>query len=66
MIPIEIENRIAKYFFHMYLPEEIRIEVEYRLLEVCDHFDENELNYDELVLLAIRVIDDLLDGKSFK
>lgn len=66
MIPIEIENRIAKYFFHMYLPEEIRIEVEYHLLEICDHFDENELNHDELVLLAIRVIDDLLDGKSFK
>lgn len=32
MIPEEVENRIAKYFFHRYLPEEVRIEVEYRLL----------------------------------
>lgn len=64
MIPIEIENRIAKYFFHMYLPAEIGIKVEYCLLKICDHLDEEALNHDELILLAIRIIDDYWLGKA--
>ncbi len=32
MIPIEVENRIAKYFFHRYLPEGVMKEIVDRLL----------------------------------
>ncbi|MBB6447869.1 hypothetical protein [Bacillus benzoevorans] len=31
MIPEEVELRIAKYFFHMYLPDEVMREVEEKL-----------------------------------
>ncbi len=27
MIPTEVENRIAKYFFHRYLPEEVMMTI---------------------------------------
>ncbi|WP_088051624.1 hypothetical protein [Virgibacillus dakarensis] len=66
MIPVEVENRIAKYFFHNYLPGEIMWEVEERLLEVCIWEDEKNLDHDELVNWALDIISKQLDGKSFK
>lgn len=66
MIPIEVENRIAKYFFQMYLPEEVMIEIEGRLLPPCLWNKEEELDYDELVRWAIEIIDRQLENKRFR
>ncbi|WP_413378290.1 hypothetical protein [Alkalihalobacillus sp. 1P02AB] len=46
MIPIEVENRIAKYFFHYYLPQEVMAKVESRLLQICVFEDEEFLDHD--------------------
>jgi hypothetical protein len=40
MIPLEVENRIARYFLHMYLPDEIQKAVEEKLLPSCIWNDE--------------------------
>lgn len=66
MIPEEVELRIARYFFHMYLPEEVMQEVEEKLLPPCIWADEKELDHDELVRWAIEIINKQLDGKHFK
>ncbi len=66
MIPIEVENRIAKYFFHRYLPQEVMIKVEDRLLSTCLWSEEEELNHDELVRWAIQIINKQLEDKSFR
>jgi len=66
MIPEEVELRIAKYFFHMYLPDEVMREVEEKLLLPCIWTDEEELDHDELVHWALEIIDERLDGKRFK
>ncbi|MGP7817391.1 hypothetical protein [Niallia sp. 01092] len=66
MIPTEVENRIARYFFHMYLPDEIRMEVEDRLLPSCIWNEEENLDQDELVRWAIKIIDKQLENKRFK
>lgn len=66
MTPVEVENRIAKYFFHMYLPDEVQIEVESRLLQSCVWIEEEDLDCDELVRLAIGVIDKQLGDKKFR
>lgn len=43
MIPVEVESRIAHYFFHNYLPPEVMEKVEHNLLEIClgakEHLD---------------------------
>ena len=62
--PIEVENRIAKYFFHRYLPNEVRIDVENRLLPPCIWAEEEDLDHDELVRWAIEIIDEQLGDKS--
>ncbi|MCR2823895.1 hypothetical protein [Lederbergia panacisoli] len=66
MIPIEVENRIAKYFFHRYLPQEVMNKVEDRLLSSCIWNEEESLDHDELVHWAIQIIDKQLKGKSIK
>lgn len=66
MIPTEVENRIAKYFFHMYLPDEVMMEVEKRLLPSCIWKEEKNLDYDELVRWAIEIIDKQLEDKRFR
>jgi len=66
MIPEEVENRIARYFFHMYLPEAVMREVEEKLLSSCIWTDEEELDHDILVRLALEIIDNQLDGKYLK
>jgi hypothetical protein len=60
MIPAEVENRIARYFLHMYLPDEVRMKVEERLLPSCILNEEEDLDQDELVRWAIEVIDEQL------
>lgn len=66
MIPEELELRLAKYFFYMYLPDEVMREVEEKLLPTCIWKDEKELDHDELVRWALEIINKELDGKSFK
>lgn len=66
MIPSEVENRIAKYFFHMYLPGEVMMKVEDRLFPSCIWTEEENLDHDELVRWAIDIIDKQLEGKSFR
>lgn len=60
MIPEEVENRIAKYFLHNYLPEEVMMEIENRLLSICLCMEEEELDLDGLVNLAIGILRDRL------
>jgi hypothetical protein len=66
MIPSEVENRIARYFLHMYLPDEVRIKVEERLLPSCLLNEEDDLDQDKLVRWAIEVIDKELGNKRFR
>ncbi|ADC51467.1 hypothetical protein ACOSZF_23610 [Cytobacillus firmus] len=66
MIPEEVEIRIAKYFLHMYLPDEVMRKVEEKLLPPCIWKGEEELDYDELVRWSLEIINQELDGKSFK
>jgi len=66
MIPIDIENRIASYFFHMYLPENIMREIENRLLPSCIMAEEQDLDPNELVHWAIEIIDRELENKRYK
>jgi len=49
MIPSEVENRIAKYFFHMYLPDDVLTKVEDRLLPSCITIEDEAIDHDELV-----------------
>jgi hypothetical protein len=66
MIPSEVENRIARFFLHMYLPDEVRMKVEERLLPSCILNEEEDLDQDELVRWAIEVIDKQLGNKRFR
>ncbi|MDN4607357.1 MULTISPECIES: hypothetical protein [Sporosarcina] len=67
MIPEEVENRIAKYFFHNYLPDEIMYELVDLLIPQCLNVeDENDLDQDGLVTEAVLILRDRLDGKSMK
>ena len=65
MIPTEVENRIARYLFHRYLPDEVMIEIEDRLLPACIWIDDEEIDHDELVRCAIEIIDKHLEDKRF-
>ncbi|MFD2751778.1 hypothetical protein ACFSUM_15405 [Virgibacillus siamensis] len=66
MIPIEVENRIANYFFRMYLPDEVMFQIEDRLLPTCIWSEEEDLDHDELVRWAIKIIDEQLEDKHFR
>ncbi|MCM3763929.1 hypothetical protein [Neobacillus niacini] len=67
MIPIEVEHRIASYFFRRYLPEEVLIELERVLLPLCLMVEEEiEIDKDELVRIALDIIEHYLEGKHFK
>lgn len=66
MIPIEVENRIAKYFFHMFLPDDVMIKIEDRILPTCIWTKEEDLDYDELVRLAIEIMDRQLENKRLR
>jgi hypothetical protein len=67
MIPIEVENRIAKHFFHHFLPEEVMEQIIELLLPLCLEVNEDdELDGDVLVRQAVLIIESRLEGKSFK
>ncbi|WOV88678.1 hypothetical protein QWT69_06110 [Sporosarcina oncorhynchi] len=66
MIPVEVENRIAKYFFHNYLPEEIMDEIIDVLIPQCLNVEEEDIDHDELVMDAVLILLALLDEKSIK
>ncbi|MFY2158549.1 hypothetical protein ACOSZF_23635 [Cytobacillus firmus] len=67
MIPIEVVNRIAKYFFYHFLPEEVMEQLISWLLPLCLKADEEvDLDQDELVRQAILMIEARLEGKTFK
>lgn len=67
MIPEEVENRIAKYFFHNYLPDDIMYELVDLLITQCLNIgDEEDLEHDELVMEAVLILQDRLEGKSIK
>ena len=59
MIPTEVEDRLARYFFHRYLPDEIMMEIENLLVP---YYLEDELPPEnDMVKLAISVIDNALE-----
>ena len=67
MIPIDVEHRIATYFFHRFLPQEVLNELESALLPLCLMVDEEEeLDKDKLVDVALDIIEHHLEGKYFK
>jgi len=66
MIPTEVENRIAKYFFHRYLPEEVMMKIVDKLLATCVWNEEEDLDIDELVSWAVEIIDQQLKDKRFR
>lgn len=59
MIPIEVENRIAKYF----LPDDVMFKIEDRLLHTCKWIKEEDLDHYELIRWAIEIIDRELEIK---
>lgn len=64
MISSEVEDRIARYFFHRYLPEDVRLEIVGKLLPfylIDDDEDEDEPSADEMIKLAIDIIDSQLE-----
>lgn len=66
MIPRAVENRIARYFLHMYLPDMVLQAVEEKLLPSCIWNEEEDIDQDELVRWAIEIIDQELRDKRFK
>lgn len=60
MIPIEVENRIARYCFHYILPSEVMEEVESLLLPY--YLEDEEPSADEMVQKAIKLIKERLEG----
>ncbi|MEK5071797.1 hypothetical protein [Sporosarcina sp. FSL K6-1508] len=66
MIPSEVEYRIAMYFFHMYLPDDVMEKVEESLLSSCLGIEDEAIDHDELVRWAIDIIDKQLESKRFR
>jgi len=63
MIPIDVQNRIAKYFFHKYLPEEIMNEIEDRLLPSYIVSEQQDLDHEEMVRWGMEIIDQEFENK---
>ncbi len=59
MIPSEVEDRIAHYYFQRYLPEKVMIELEEKLLSF--YLEDEEPSTDEMVKLALTIIDHALE-----
>lgn len=67
MIPMAVENRIARYFFHNYLPDAIMDELVDLLIPQClNAEDERDLDEDALVMESVLFLQDQLEGKSMK
>jgi len=58
MISEEVENRIARYYFHNYIPTKIGEEFESLLLPYF--LEDDEPDPDEMVRMAISFINDAL------
>lgn len=50
----------------MYLPDDVMIKIEDKLLPSCIWTEEENLDYDELVRWAIDIIDSQLENKRFR
>jgi len=59
MIPSEVEDRIAHYYFQRYLPEKVMMEIEETLLSF--YLEDEEPSADEMVKLALTIIDKALE-----
>lgn len=59
MIPIDVENRIARYYFHNFLPYEVMGELESLLLPY--YLEDEEPSDDEMVQKAIKFIEKRLE-----
>lgn len=59
MIPIEVENRIARYYFHFSIPSEVMEELEALLLPY--YLGDEEPSADEMVKKAIKLIKERLE-----
>lgn len=66
MIPEEVENRVAKYFFHNFMPEDVLTNLEEYLLCHCRDVEEEDIDIDLLVYEAVGIIRDTLHGKKLK
>ncbi|MFT8320718.1 MAG: hypothetical protein ABF649_07430 [Bacillus sp. (in: firmicutes)] len=51
---------------HRYLPDQVRVAVEERLLPSCIWDEEENLDHDELVRWAMEIIDKQLGDKRFR
>lgn len=59
MIPLEVENRIARYYFQKYLPEKIMMELEEKLLPF--YLESTEPPEDEVVKLTLTILNTNLE-----
>lgn len=66
MMPEEVENRIAKHFFHYYLPDDVMTKIVDKLLPPCIFTQDEDLDVDELVRWAIEIIEEQLGDKELK
>lgn len=58
MIPKSVGDRIANYYFQRYFPDNIREEIEDKLIPY--YLEDEEPPEDEMVKLAITIIDSTL------
>lgn len=59
MIPSEVEDRIARYYFQHYLPDKIMLELEEKLLPF--YLEDEEPVAEDMVKLALTIIDNALE-----
>jgi hypothetical protein len=59
MISVEVEVRIALYYFRNYLPDEIMMEIEEKLLPF--YLEDVEPSDDDMVKLALTIIESALE-----
>ena len=59
MIPSEVEDRIARYYFQRYLPDNIMMELEEKLLPF--YLEDEEPVAEDMVKLALTIIDNALE-----
>lgn len=66
MIPEEVENRIARYFFHNFMPEDLMTDIEEYILCHCLYTEEEDIDIDFLVFEAVVILRDRLHGMKLK
>lgn len=59
MIPSEVEDRIAHYYFQRYLPDKLMMELEEKLLPF--YLEDEEPSAEDKVKLALTIIDNALE-----